>query len=194
MQVKRLQRRLLQTPNRTPQHQNRLLRTSPQHPTQKKRRRRNPETRQSQRQAATSLSTRKSEAAVLLSMTGHGEASGQNERISVRIEIRSVNNRHLKVGVPVFGCLPCSGIQSRTFGSPDDFPRDALDCSIRQAPRIPRGAHHRSSGGARVLESGATTRGIGRGGSASGFDSPCSLSPESSRNETSRPLRNRTGR
>lgn len=34
---------------------------------------------------------------MLLSMTGHGDASGQNDRISVTAEIRSVNNRHLKV-------------------------------------------------------------------------------------------------
>jgi len=34
---------------------------------------------------------------VLLSMTGHGDASGQNDRMSVTAEIRSVNNRHLKV-------------------------------------------------------------------------------------------------
>ncbi|WP_417851824.1 YicC/YloC family endoribonuclease [Thalassoglobus sp.] len=36
---------------------------------------------------------------MLLSMTGHGDASGQNERVSVTAEIRSVNNRHLKVSV-----------------------------------------------------------------------------------------------
>ncbi|MCA8994901.1 MAG: YicC family protein [Planctomycetaceae bacterium] len=34
---------------------------------------------------------------MLLSMTGHGDACGQNDLISVSIEIRSVNNRHLKV-------------------------------------------------------------------------------------------------
>lgn len=32
-------------------------------------------------------------------MTGHGDASGQNERLSVTVEVRSVNNRHLKVTV-----------------------------------------------------------------------------------------------
>jgi len=32
-------------------------------------------------------------------MTGHGDASDQNERISVNAEVRSVNNRHLKVTV-----------------------------------------------------------------------------------------------
>ncbi|SFH72784.1 YicC/YloC family endoribonuclease [Planctomicrobium piriforme] len=32
-------------------------------------------------------------------MTGHGDANGQNERLSVTIEVRSVNNRHLKVTV-----------------------------------------------------------------------------------------------
>ncbi len=36
---------------------------------------------------------------MLLSMTGHGDASGQNERVSLTAEIRSVNNRHLKVSV-----------------------------------------------------------------------------------------------
>ncbi len=36
---------------------------------------------------------------MLLSMTGHGDASGQNERLSVTAEVRSVNNRHLKVTV-----------------------------------------------------------------------------------------------
>lgn len=34
---------------------------------------------------------------MLLSMTGHGDASGQNERLAVSAEIRSVNNRHLKL-------------------------------------------------------------------------------------------------
>lgn len=34
---------------------------------------------------------------MLLSMTGHGDASGQNDRISVAAEVRSVNNRHLKI-------------------------------------------------------------------------------------------------
>lgn len=34
---------------------------------------------------------------MLLSMTGHGDASGQNERLSVTAEVRSVNNRHLKI-------------------------------------------------------------------------------------------------
>ncbi len=36
---------------------------------------------------------------MLLSMTGHGEAVSQNDRISVSAEVRSVNNRHLKVSV-----------------------------------------------------------------------------------------------
>lgn len=36
---------------------------------------------------------------MLLSMTGHGDASGQNDRLSVTAEVRSVNNRHLKVTV-----------------------------------------------------------------------------------------------
>lgn len=36
---------------------------------------------------------------MLLSMTGHGDASGQNERLSVTVEVKSVNNRHLKVSV-----------------------------------------------------------------------------------------------
>jgi uncharacterized protein (TIGR00255 family) len=36
---------------------------------------------------------------VLLSMTGYGEARGQTPAASVAIEIRSVNNRHLKVVV-----------------------------------------------------------------------------------------------
>lgn len=36
---------------------------------------------------------------MLLSMTGHGEAAGQNERVGVTVEVRSVNNRHLKVSV-----------------------------------------------------------------------------------------------
>lgn len=36
---------------------------------------------------------------MLLSMTGHGDASGQNERLAVTVEVRSVNNRHLKVTV-----------------------------------------------------------------------------------------------
>ena len=30
-------------------------------------------------------------------MTGHGDASGQNERLTVTAELRSVNNRHLKL-------------------------------------------------------------------------------------------------
>ncbi|WP_437229568.1 YicC/YloC family endoribonuclease [Planctomicrobium sp. SH661] len=30
-------------------------------------------------------------------MTGHGDASGRNDRISVTAEVRSVNNRHLKI-------------------------------------------------------------------------------------------------
>lgn len=30
-------------------------------------------------------------------MTGHGDASGQNDRMSVTAEVRSVNNRHLKI-------------------------------------------------------------------------------------------------
>jgi len=34
---------------------------------------------------------------VLLSMTGHGDATGQNDRMSVTAEVRSVNNRHLKI-------------------------------------------------------------------------------------------------
>ncbi|TWT52236.1 hypothetical protein KOR42_31040 [Thalassoglobus neptunius] len=32
-------------------------------------------------------------------MTGHGEARGHNERVSLTVEVRSVNNRHLKVAV-----------------------------------------------------------------------------------------------
>jgi uncharacterized protein (TIGR00255 family) len=32
-------------------------------------------------------------------MTGHGDASGQNDRLSVTAEVRSVNNRHLKITV-----------------------------------------------------------------------------------------------
>ena len=32
-------------------------------------------------------------------MTGHGEARGQNDRVDVTAEIRSVNNRHLKLSV-----------------------------------------------------------------------------------------------
>ncbi|WP_437188199.1 YicC/YloC family endoribonuclease [Planctomicrobium sp. SH668] len=36
---------------------------------------------------------------MLLSMTGHGDASGQNERIGVTAEVRSVNNRHLKISL-----------------------------------------------------------------------------------------------
>ena len=36
---------------------------------------------------------------MLLSMTGHGDASGQNDRMSVTAEVRSVNNRHLKITV-----------------------------------------------------------------------------------------------
>lgn len=36
---------------------------------------------------------------MLLSMTGHGDASGENDRLSVSAEVRSVNNRHLKVNV-----------------------------------------------------------------------------------------------
>jgi uncharacterized protein (TIGR00255 family) len=32
-------------------------------------------------------------------MTGHGDGSGQNDRLSVIAEVRSVNNRHLKVTV-----------------------------------------------------------------------------------------------
>lgn len=36
---------------------------------------------------------------MLLSMTGHGDAAGQNERLSVTAEVRSVNNRHLKISV-----------------------------------------------------------------------------------------------
>lgn len=36
---------------------------------------------------------------MLLSMTGHGDAAGENDRISVTAEVRSVNNRHLKVTV-----------------------------------------------------------------------------------------------
>ncbi len=38
-----------------------------------------------------------SETVVLLSMTGFGDARGQNERIVVSIEIRTVNSRYLKV-------------------------------------------------------------------------------------------------
>lgn len=34
---------------------------------------------------------------MLLSMTGHGDATGQNDRMSVTAEVRSVNNRHLKI-------------------------------------------------------------------------------------------------
>jgi uncharacterized protein (TIGR00255 family) len=34
---------------------------------------------------------------VLLSMTGFGDARGENERLSVAVEVRSVNNRYLKV-------------------------------------------------------------------------------------------------
>jgi len=37
------------------------------------------------------------ESAVLLSMTGFGDARGANERISVTVEVRSVNNRYLKI-------------------------------------------------------------------------------------------------
>ncbi|MCA8998201.1 MAG: YicC family protein [Planctomycetaceae bacterium] len=36
---------------------------------------------------------------MLLSMTGHGEATAQNDRLSVTVEVKSVNNRHLKVSV-----------------------------------------------------------------------------------------------
>ena len=32
-------------------------------------------------------------------MTGHGEARGQNDRVSLTVEVRSVNNRHLKLSV-----------------------------------------------------------------------------------------------
>ncbi|MDB4440027.1 YicC family protein [Planctomicrobium sp.] len=32
-------------------------------------------------------------------MTGHGDASGENDRLTVSAEVRSVNNRHLKVNV-----------------------------------------------------------------------------------------------
>src|SRR4051794_3060979 len=38
-----------------------------------------------------------SEASVLQSMTGYGEARQQSDRLSVSIELRAVNNRHLKV-------------------------------------------------------------------------------------------------
>jgi uncharacterized protein (TIGR00255 family) len=38
-----------------------------------------------------------SEVGVLLSMTGHGEARGQCDSLHVAVEIRSVNNRHLKL-------------------------------------------------------------------------------------------------
>ncbi|MCA9081370.1 MAG: YicC family protein [Planctomycetaceae bacterium] len=34
---------------------------------------------------------------MLLSMTGHGDATGQSESLSISVEVRSVNNRHLKV-------------------------------------------------------------------------------------------------
>ncbi len=34
---------------------------------------------------------------MLLSMTGHGDAMGQNDSLSITVEVRSVNNRHLKV-------------------------------------------------------------------------------------------------
>src|SRR5690606_21510010 len=33
----------------------------------------------------------------MLSMTGFGEARRENDQLAVRVEIRSVNNRHLKV-------------------------------------------------------------------------------------------------
>lgn len=36
---------------------------------------------------------------MLLSMTGHGDAAGENDRLSVAVEVKSVNNRHLKVSV-----------------------------------------------------------------------------------------------
>lgn len=32
-------------------------------------------------------------------MTGHGDHAGQNERLAVTVEIRSVNNRHLKISL-----------------------------------------------------------------------------------------------
>ena len=36
---------------------------------------------------------------MLLSMTGHGSASVQNDQVQVLVEIRTVNNRFLKVSV-----------------------------------------------------------------------------------------------
>src|SRR5438105_1923884 len=39
------------------------------------------------------------EVGVLLSMTGYGEARHQSDTLSVAVELRAVNNRHLKVVV-----------------------------------------------------------------------------------------------
>ena len=61
---------------------------------------------------------------MLLSMTGHGDATGQNDSLSVTIEIRSVNNRHLKV----------------SFRSPESFLalESQVEKTIRQ--RVDRGS------------------------------------------------------
>ena len=43
------------------------------------------------------LAEKEKETAVLLSMTGFGDARNQNERLSVAVEVRSVNNRYLRI-------------------------------------------------------------------------------------------------
>ena len=39
--------------------------------------------------------------ALLLSMTGFGEARNQDDRWTVNVEVRTVNNRHLKLSAKV---------------------------------------------------------------------------------------------
>ena len=44
----------------------------------------------------------------MLSMTGHGDGQSQNDQVSVRVEIRTVNNRHYKLSLRLsegFGAL-----------------------------------------------------------------------------------------
>ena len=73
---------------------------------------------------------------VLLSMTGYGEARLQDERWSVGVEVRTVNNRHLKLSAKI------------------SEPYAALE------PELERSSAKRSGGGRSSFSSGS----IGRAG------------------------------
>ncbi len=50
---------------------------------------------------------------MLLSMTGFGETRHQDDRMSVSVEVRTVNNRYLKLSISALMCTVLSKAKSR---------------------------------------------------------------------------------